>query len=260
MKTVILAGGYGTRIRDVSADIPKPMIPIGEHPILWHIMKYYSSFDLNEFVLCLGHKGNVIKDYFLEYKKNRSDITLDLASGNFSVESNQELESWHITFAETGKSTMTGARVKAVQKYIGEDELFLLTYGDGVGNIDIDELISFHKSHGKLMTVTAVHPPARFGLLDIKNDQVTGFNEKPQSSEGWISAGYFVCSREIFSYLNDDPSLILERGPIENLAKDGQLMAYQHNGFWHPMDTSREYQLLNELWDQKKAPWGIWTK
>lgn len=260
MKTVILAGGYGTRIRDVSSNIPKPMIPIGGYPILWHIMKYYSSFNLNDFVLCLGHKGDVIKDYFLNYKKHRSDITLDLASGTFNVEDNKEIENWHITFAETGRDSMTGARVKAIQRYIEKDDLFLLTYGDGVGNIDIDDLISFHKSHGKLMTVTAVHPPARFGQLNIVENKVEGFNEKPQSSEGWISAGYFVCNRKVFDYLSNDQDLIFERGPIENLVKDGQLMAYHHNGFWHPMDTSREYQLLNELWDQNRAPWGIWNR
>lgn len=259
MKTVILAGGYGTRIRDVASDIPKPMIPIGTHPILWHIMKYYSTFNFNDFVLCLGYKGDVIKDYFLNYKRNCSDMILNLNSGVFSVQDNHTIEDWSITFAETGLHSMTGARVKYIKKYVENDDVFFLTYGDGVGDINIKALLDFHKSHGKIMTVTAVHPPARFGQLNIaENKNVRGFNEKPQSSEGWISAGYFVCNKKIFDYLSDDKNLTFEREPIENIVRDGQLMAYQHDGFWHPMDTSREYQLLNELWDLKKAPWRIW--
>lgn len=258
MKSVILAGGFGTRIRDVTEDIPKPMIPIGEYPVLWHIMKTYSCHGIKDFVLCLGYKSDVIKDYFLNYQYRGSDFVLDLHSHEISQYSRGETEDWKITFAETGLRSQTGARIRKVKKYLEKEDCFLLTYGDGVGDIDITELIKFHKSHGKLMTITGSHPPGRFGELEIDGNQITGFNEKPQVTEGWISAGYFVCNRGVLDYLSDDEDLIFEKDPIETIVRDGQMMVHKHNGFWHPMDTSRDHQLLNQLWAQDKAPWKVW--
>ncbi len=258
MKTVILAGGYGTRIRDVTHDLPKPMIPVGNYPVLWHIMKQYAHYEMNEFVLCLGYKSEVIKDYFLNYQKRQNDFTLDLKNQIITDHTNRAIDDWKITFAETGLNSLTGGRVFRVKQYIEKDEYFMLTYGDGVSNIDIKKLIEFHKSHGKLMTVTGAHPPGRFGELDLNENQVIGFNEKPQATEGWISAGFFVCSRKVLDYLTPNEDLIFEKEPIENIVKSGQMMVYKHHGFWHPMDTSRDYQLLNQLWEQKNAPWKIW--
>lgn len=258
MKTVILAGGYGTRIRDVSQDIPKPMIPIGNYPILWHIMKQYSYYGMKEFVLCLGYKSEIIKDYFVSYQTRQNDFSLDLKTQDLKYHTNDLVEDWKITFVETGLNAFTGARVYRIKQYIEQDDCFLLTYGDGVGNIDIKELVAFHKSHGKLMTVTGAHPPGRFGELEIEGHQVVGFNEKPQATEGWISAGYFVCNRQVFDYLTKDETLIFEKEPIERIVKDSQLMVYKHSGFWHPMDTSRDYQFLNEAWGKNAAPWRVW--
>jgi len=258
IKTVILAGGYGTRIRDVTSDIPKPMIPIGNYPILWHVMKHYSCYGIKDFVLCLGYKSEIIKDYFSNYLVRQNDFSLNLTTQDIQYHTNNLSEEWTITFSETGLNSQTGARVFRVKRYIENEDRFMLTYGDGVGNIDIDELLRFHKSHGKLMTVTGAHPPGRFGELDIEGNQVIGFNEKPQTTEGWISAGFFVCERGVLDYLNSDENLILERDPIENLVKDQQLMVYKHPGFWHPMDTSRDYNLLNKLWQEKQAPWKIY--
>lgn len=258
MKAVILAGGFGTRIRDVTEDIPKPMIPIGGYPILWHIMKQYAGSGFKDFVLCLGYKGEVIKDYFLNYQKRQNDFTLDLKSQMITDHTNRAIDDWRVTFAETGLNSLTGARVFKAKKYIEKDDYFMLTYGDGVSNIDINQLVGFHKSHGKLLTVTGAHPPGRFGELDLDGNQVVGFNEKPQATEGWISAGFFVCSRKVLDYLAPNEDLIFEKEPIENIVKDGQMMAYKHHGFWHPMDTSRDYQLLNQLWEDKKAPWKMW--
>lgn len=258
MKTVILAGGYGTRIRDVTHDLPKPMIPVGNYPVLWHIMKQYAHYGMKEFVLCLGYKSEVIKDYFLNYQKRQNDFTLDLKNQIITDHTNRAIDDWKITFAETGLNSLTGGRVFRVKQYIEKDEYFMLTYGDGVSNIDIKKLIEFHKSHGKLMTVTGAHPPGRFGELDLNENQVIGFNEKPQATEGWISAGFFVCSRKVLDYLTPNEDLVFEKDPVENIVKDGQMMVYKHHDFWHPMDTSRDYQLLNQLWEQKKAPWKIW--
>lgn len=258
MKVVILCGGYGTRIRDVTSEIPKPMIPIGSEPILWHIMKNFSSYNIKDFVLCLGYKSEVIKEYFLDYHIRKNDLTINLASHQVVNHTQHQEEDWTITFSETGLDTMTGGRIKRIQHYVADDDCFLLTYGDGVGNINMDHLIDYHKSHGKLMTVTGAHPPGRFGDLTIKGEQVVGFNEKPQVAEGWISAGFFVCHRGIFDYLNDDSNLVFEKSPIEQIVKDGQLMVYKHSDFWHPMDTSRDYHLLNDLWQAQKAPWKIW--
>lgn len=259
MKTVILAGGYGTRIRDVALELPKPMIPIGNNPILWHIMKIYSHYNYNQFILCLGYKSHTIKNYFLNYNNLKQDFTLDLHTQETQPLGSDDSEQWNITFAETGLNACTGARVYRVKKYLENEEYFALTYGDGVANVNIEELVRFHKSHGKLMTVTGVHPPGRFGELEIDNNQVIGFNEKPQATEGWISGGFFVCSRKVLDYLTPNGDLIFEKEPIENLTKDGQLIVYKHEGFWHPMDTSREYQLLNSLWNSGKAPWKVWS-
>jgi glucose-1-phosphate cytidylyltransferase len=258
MKTVILAGGYGTRIRDVTHDLPKPMIPVGNYPIIWHIMKQYAHYGMKEFVLCLGYKSEAIKDYFLNYQKRQNDFTLDLKTESIENHTNRLIDDWKITFAETGLNSLTGARVFRIKQYIEKDDCFMLTYGDGVSNIDIKKLIEFHKSHGKLMTVTGAHPPGRFGELDLNDNQVVGFNEKPQATEGWISSGFFVCSRKVLDYLSPNEDLIFEKEPIENIVSDGQMMAYKHHGFWHPMDTSRDYQLLNHLWENQKAPWKIW--
>lgn len=258
MKAVILAGGYGTRIRDVSQDIPKPMIPVGHYPILWHVMKGYAHHGIKDFVLCLGYKSESIKDYFLGYQRLQNDFTLNLASQEIQYHTNDRGEDWNITFAETGLNAYTGARVARIKRYVEQDDHFLLTYGDGVGDVDIGALIAYHKSHRKLLTVTGAHPPGRFGHLHIDGDQVVGFNEKPDSMDGWISAGFFVCHRKVFDYLPDVESLIFERDPVENIVKDGQMMVYRHKGFWHPMDTSRDYGFLNELWDSGKAPWKVW--
>ena len=258
MKAVILAGGFGTRIRDVTEDIPKPMIPIGHRPIIWHIMKTYAYHNVKDFVLCLGYKSEDIKNYFMNYNLNQNDLTLDLKTAKAEYHGENVLEDWRITFAQTGLNAGTAERIRRIRSYVEMDDYFLMTYGDGVGDIDIRALTDFHKSHGKMVTVTGVHPPGRFGDLDIDGDKVTGFNEKPQTHEGYISAGYFVCNKEIFEYLpGDDPTQMLEREPLNNIVKDNQLMVYRHNGFWMPMDTSRDYHYLNELWRENKAPWKV---
>ncbi|CAG9610678.1 glucose-1-phosphate cytidylyltransferase [Pseudoneobacillus rhizosphaerae] len=257
MKVVILAGGYGTRISEESHLKPKPMIEIGEYPILWHIMKIYSSFGFNDFIICLGYKGYKIKDYFLNYYLYRSDVTVDFTQGNQSIKYNQKTEPWKITLAETGLESMTGGRVKQIQKYIG-NEPFLLTYGDGLGDIDIKELVDFHHSHGKMATLTTVQPTGRFGSLDIsKEKEVLAFKEKVKGDGGWINGGYFVLQPEIFQFLEDEKT-VLEKEPLEKLANLGQLMAFRHTGFWQPMDTLRDKNYLEELWKSGKAPWKIW--
>ena len=260
MKVVSLCGGYGTRIRDVAENIPKPMIPIGERPIIWHIMKYYATYGYIDFVLCLGYKSNVIKDYFLNYELCASDITIELGAGRPNLGHVDFPEAgWKIVLAETGINAMTGARVRRIKKYIGEDPYFMLTYGDGVGDIDIDKLLQFHKSHGKMVTVTGVRPPGRFGELNVAEDNtVLGFNEKPQAGGGLINGGFFVCNRDFFDYLSDDEGLVLEQDPMRNLVRDGQLKVFEHHGFWQPMDTFREYSLLNDLYKNNKAPWVKW--
>ena len=260
MKVVILCGGQGTRIRDVADNIPKPMIPIGGYPILWHIMKYYSLFGHNEFILCLGHQGKAIKEFFLNYEINTSDFTLKLGEKEsiyFHTKSKEE--DWKITFAATGEKAMTGARVSKIEKYIGNDETFMLTYGDGLGDIDINKLISFHKSHGKVLTLTGVRPAGRFGEIKCaENGIITEFNEKPQTAEGRINGGFFVCNRSFFNYLENNDDLILEKEPMMGLVKDEQLMQFNHDGFWQPMDTFREYALLNSLYENNNAPWKKW--
>ncbi|WP_099293702.1 glucose-1-phosphate cytidylyltransferase [Butyricimonas sp. Marseille-P3923] len=262
MKTVILCGGYGTRIRDVAENIPKPMIPIGGKPILWHIMKYYSAFDFNEFILCLGYKSEVIKDFFLNYDVRRSDIILNLGNSvdKKTSSSFKDDVNWNVVLAETGLDAMTGARVKKIKKYIGTDSCFMLTYGDGVGDIDLDKLLAYHKSHGKMVTVTGVHPPGRFGELNIADDgeSVIGFNEKPQASGGYINGGFFVFNSDFLDILSDEENLVLEQAPMKKLVEMEELKVFKHDGFWQPMDTSREYLYLNELYNQHKAPWMKW--
>lgn len=256
MKVVILAGGYGTRIRDVADDIPKPMIPIGPYPIIWHIMKTYAHFGHKDFIVCLGYKGQVIKDFFLNYEAYTRDFTISFGSGGSVKYHNSHDESdWKITLADTGTRSMTGARISRIRDFVqGED--FMLTYGDGVSDVDIGKLIEFHKSHGKILTVTGVRPPGRFGeMVGDADGRIFEFNEKPQASAGRISGGFFVASPKIFDYLDDKEELVFEQGPIRQLVKDGQLMMYEHDGFWQPMDTSREYQLLNSLYEDGKAPW-----
>jgi len=260
MKTMILCGGYGTRIRDVSDDMPKPMITIGGFPILWHIMKYYATSGHREFVLCLGYKSHVVKDFFLNYKARMADFTISL-DGTQPIRYHNDLSEadWIVTCVETGLNAMTGARVRRARNYVAGEENFMLTYGDGVGDIDIDNLIRFHLSHKRILTITGVRPPGRFG--EVQGDitgRVTQFNEKPQSISGIISGGYMVCRKELFDYLEDRDDLVLEKAPMENLVKDGQMMMYEHPGFWQPMDTYRDYKLLNEIYDQDRAPWVIW--
>jgi glucose-1-phosphate cytidylyltransferase len=258
MQVVILCGGFGTRIRDVADDIPKPMIPIGNHPILWHIMKGYAHQGFNDFILCLGYKSWIVKRYFLDYHLAQSDFTFQLNTPEvIERHGPSSSENWRITFAETGLDSMTGCRIKRIEKYIHEDH-FMVTYGDGVSNVDLRALATFHQSHGKVGTVTTVQPPGRFGELDLAGDQVSEFCEKPLAAPGWISGGYFVFHRKIFERLDDDPELVLEREPLKNLAYDNQLMAYRHRGFWHPMDNSRDYKYLNDLFAEKQAPWMIW--
>jgi len=256
LKVVILAGGYGTRIRDVAEDIPKPMIPIGPYPILWHIMKTYSKFGITDFIICLGYRGQAIKDFFLNYEAFTRDITLSLGDQGKTVYHNSHNEhNWNITLADTGLRSMTGSRISRIKKYLNDDD-FMITYGDGVSDIDIQKLMDYHKSHNKLLTVTGVRPPGRFGEMDANsNGQVLEFNEKPQAHAGRISGGYFVASHRLFDYLEDDENLVFEQEPLRKIVKDQELMMYKHNGFWQPMDTSREFQLLNSLYDSGKAPW-----
>jgi glucose-1-phosphate cytidylyltransferase len=257
IKTVILCGGYGSRIRDVADNIPKPMIPIGRYPILWHIMKYYSSYGVKDFVLCLGYKGEVIRNFFLNYHAHTRDATISLGThGGVRFHDDNGVVDWQVTLAETGQGAMTGARIRRIKKYVADDENFMLTYGDGVGDIDIGRLLEFHKRHGKILTVSGVRPPGRFGeIMATPEGQVTEFNEKPQATAGRISGGYFVCRREIFDYLDDREDLVFEQEPMNRLVNDGQMCLFEHDGFWQPMDTSREYQALNSLYDAGQAPW-----
>jgi glucose-1-phosphate cytidylyltransferase len=261
MKVVILCGGYGTRIRGVADDIPKPMIDIGGYPILWHIMKYYSYWNHKQFVLCLGYKGQVIKDFFLDYEAHTRDITINYGTSPAVKFHNSHQESdWEVTLANTGAAALTGARIRRVQKYVA-DENFLLTYGDGLSDIDLDRLVAFHNSHGRVLTVSGVHPPGRFGELTTAGDGVvTGFNEKPQTSGGRISGGFFVCRQELFDYLPDREDLVFEVEPMQRLVAEKQLMVYEHEGFWQPMDTNRDYKYLNELVGSRQAPWMMWER
>ena len=258
MKTVILAGGLGTRISEESHLKPKPMIEIGGNPILWHIMKYYSYFGYNDFIICCGYKGYVIKEYFADYYLHRSDVTFDFSDENKMIIHNNVAEPWRVTIIDTGLNTQTGARIKRVQKYIG-NERFMLTYGDGVSNVDIKKLVAYHEKNKKYATMTAIQPGGRFGVLDInENNIIDRFTEKAKEDGGWINGGFMVLEPEIFNYLNDDPDLVFERAPLESVAKDGQLIAYKHNGFWQCMDTMRDRIILNEMIDNHRAPWMVW--
>lgn len=255
MKAVILAGGYGTRISEETALKPKPMVEIGGKPILWHIMKIYSAHGINEFVVCLGYKGYLIKEYFANYYLHMSDVTFDLSGNRLEVHENNA-ESWRVTLVDTGDGTMTGGRIKRVRPYLGEDD-FCMTYGDGVGDVDVEKLVDFHRQMGGLATVTAVQPPGRFGALQMDADRVRGFQEKPDGDGGWINGGFFVLSHRAIDYIDGDDT-VWEREPLQRLAHDGQLAAFRHTGFWQAMDTLRDRQHLEELWAQGRAPWRVW--
>lgn len=257
MKAVILAGGFGTRLSEATNLIPKPMVEIGGKPILWHIMKTYSLHGINEFVICCGYKAYIIKEWFANYFMHNSDVTVDLANNTIEVHE-CKAEPWKVTLVDTGLHTMTGGRIKRIQKYIG-DEPFLLTYGDGVSDIDIAASIEEHKKNGKVLTVTAYKPNGKFGALEIDEvGSVNAFTEKPAGDGMWINAGYFICEPEVFSYITEGDSTIFEKAPLENLAKDGKMHSYKHTGFWKPMDTLRDNTELNEMWDSGKAPWRKW--
>ncbi len=254
MKVIILAGGFGTRLSEYTESIPKPMVTIGGHPILWHIMRTYAHFGHEDFYLALGYKSEIVKEYFLNYRSLNSDFTVNLADGSVKPHKVDDT-SWLVTLVHTGLESMTGGRVKRLQKFIG-NEPFLLTYGDGVSNIDLDALVKFHKSHGKMVTVSAVHPGARFGELEMQKQQVVSFHEKPQTTQGWINGGYFVIEPRFFDLISGDQT-ILEREPLEKAAEMGELMAYHHDGYWQCMDTKRDRDNLEELWESGKAEWRV---
>ena len=256
MKVLILAGGFGTRLSEETDVKPKPMIEIGGKPILWHIMKAYSSHGFNEFVILLGYKGYVVKEFFSNYFLHQSDVTIDLADNSMKIHQN-ESEPWKVTLLETGLNTFTGGRIKRAKDYIGDDD-FLLTYGDGLSDVDIEKTVKFHKKHGKNITMTAVQPAGRYGALDIQNDNsISSFQEKPKGDGSWINGGFFVCKSDVLNYIEDD-STIFEQEPLINLASNGELMSYKHSGFWQSMDTLRDKKNLCQLWDQGNAPWKNW--
>lgn len=257
MKAVILAGGLGTRISEESHLKPKPMIEIGGKPILWHIMKQYSAHGIQDFVICLGYKGYAIKDFFANYFLHTSDVTFDMRNNQMEVHQNYS-EPWRVTLVDTGEETMTGGRLRRVGRFLEQDEAFCFTYGDGVSDLDISALVAFHKQHGKHATVTAVQPPGRYGALAREGDQVTGFVEKPRGDGGWINGGFFVLSPKVLPYIAEDSST-WEAEPLGQLASEGQLMAFQHEGFWHPMDTLRDKNYLEQLWQSGEAPWKQWS-
>ena len=252
MKVVILAGGLGTRLSELTEYLPKPMVKIGGKPILWHIMKTYNKHGFKNFFIAAGYKSEIIKEYFLNYRNINSDFTINLKTGDTIFHEVEDVD-WTVTVADTGLNSMTGGRVKRMKKYIN-NETFLLTYGDGLVDIDIKSLIEFHKKHKKMVTVSAVHPGARFGELELKEDNVISFKEKPQTNQGWINGGYFVCEPSFLDLIENDQT-ILEKEPLENVAKMGQLMAYHHKGFWHCMDTKRDKEVLENLWISGRAPW-----
>ncbi len=250
---VILCGGLGTRLSEETQLKPKPMVEIGGKPILWHILRHYSKFNYRDFILALGYKGEVIKDYFLHYHPRTSDVKVHLASGRVEY-ANSTAENWDVSLTHTGNATMTGGRLRRLQPMLKDAGTFMLTYGDGLANMDISGLVAFHKRHGRLATVTAVRPPARFGTMAFDGDQVVEFKEKPQTGEGWINGGFFVFEPDVFDYLEDDDT-VLEAEPLENLARGGQLMAFKHEGFWHCMDTLRDRNYLEQKWKSGEAPW-----
>jgi glucose-1-phosphate cytidylyltransferase len=256
MKAVILAGGLGTRLSEETVTKPKPMVEVGGKPILWHILKIYSYYGINDFIICCGYKGYVIKEYFANYFLHQSDITFDM-KGNKMIVHEKRAEPWTVTLVDTGDDSMTGGRLKRVAPYLENEEAFCFTYGDGVADINIGELLAFHKSHGKDATLTAAFPPGRFGALNIQDNQVLQFEEKPKGDGALINAGFFVLSPKVIDRIDSDQS-IWEQEPLKGLANDGQLMSFKHDGFWQPMDTLRDKQLLETLWDSNKAPWKLW--
>ncbi len=256
MKAVILAGGLGTRISEETSLKPKPMVEIGGKPILWHIMKSYSTHGINDFVICCGYKGYVIKEFFANYFLHTSDVTFDMQTNSMQVHE-RHAEPWKVTLVDTGDATMTGGRLKRVRQYVEHESAFCFTYGDGVADIDIAATVAFHHQHGLLGTMTAVQPPGRFGAVDLRGDRITAFREKPQGDGSWINGGFFVLSPKVIDYIAADAT-IWEAEPMEALARDGQFAAYRHDGFWQPMDTLRDKQLLEELWRSGRAPWKTW--
>jgi glucose-1-phosphate cytidylyltransferase len=257
MKVLILAGGFGTRLSEETHLIPKPMVEIGDRPMLWHVMKIYSSYGFHEFVILLGYKGYIIKEYFANYFLHQNDVTIDIANNHIETHSYNDAEPWKVTLVNTGLDTMTGGRLKRAQPYIN-GEPFMFTYGDGVANIDIPKLVDFHKSHRKLITMTSVQPEGRFGAMKIENDmRVSSFEEKPEGEGGWINGGFFVCQPEVLDYIAGD-NIMFEREPLNQLVQDQQLMAYKHKGFWQSMDTLRDKRRLEEMWATENARWKIW--
>jgi glucose-1-phosphate cytidylyltransferase len=257
MKVVILAGGFGTRISEETSNIPKPMIQIGDKPILWHIMKYYSEFGYNDFIILGGYKCYVIKEYFANYFMHQSDVRFNIAENSMEI-LNNDAEPWKVTVLDTGLNTMTGGRIKRAEKYL-KNETFMLTYGDGVGDININNLLNFHQSHGKALTMTAVQPEGRFGAMELSdNNSVTNFLEKPKGDGSWINGGFFVCEPEIFNFIKEGDSTIWERSPMEKLSETNNLFAFKHKGFWKPMDMLRDKNQLEDLWTKGNAPWKIW--
>ncbi len=255
MKVVILVGGFGTRLGEETEMLPKPMIKIGQFPILWHIMKIYSAWGFNDFILALGYKSEIIKHYFLNYASINSDFTINIKSGKIQ-NTKKKIEDWNVSLVDTGLNTMTGGRLKRLKSIIG-NETFMLTYGDGLADIDVSKVLEFHKNHKKMVTVTTVHPGARFGELNINDNIVKAFKEKPQTSQGWINGGFFIIEPEFFEFIEGDET-VLEGEPLEKAASMGELMAYRHEGFWHCMDTVRDKKVLEDLFSKEKAPWKIW--
>jgi glucose-1-phosphate cytidylyltransferase len=257
MKTVILAGGLGTRLSEETVVRPKPMVEIGGHPMLWHIMQYFASFGFKEFGCALGYKGDIIKQYFLNFYTLNANLTVDLRAGTHEVFGGSRVD-WLVHLVDTGEHTQTGARIRRMQSCVGDDPLFFLTYGDGLANVDLRALLAFHKSHGKVATVTAVRPPGRFGALSLDGARVERFAEKPQTGEGWINGGFFVLDRRVFDYIDDSDGTVWEQQPLDRLTADGQLMAFCHTGFWIAMDTLRDKRVLEDLWNSGAAPWHVW--
>ena len=256
-KVVVLCGGLGTRMREETEYRPKPMVEVGGRPLLWHIMKLYAAHGLNEFVCCLGYKGAFVKQYFLDYHALRSDITVELGTGAVEYEASV-VEDWRVTLVDTGEETMTGGRVKRLERHLQGSDIFLCTYGDGLADIDVDRLVAFHRAQGRLATVTGIRPPSRFGELELDGDRVSSFAEKPLAGDGLVSGGFFVFDVRVLDRLSADPACVLEREPLEQLARDGELAVYRHDGFWQCADTVRDVERLRALWDVGSAPWRVW--